>query len=89
MVGYLHSLNSRRVRTMWVHPINNMRLEKGEFYTLYPDLRRYDDKFFEMYRMHVTQFNHVLGMIEGRLEKKVTKFWEPISPEQSLVVTLR
>ena len=89
MVGYLYMQQSRRIRTMWIHPINSARLEKGEFYTLYPDLRRYDDRFFEMYRMHVSQFDYILEMLQPWLEKQVTSFREPISLEQSLVLTIR
>ena len=32
-------------RMLWVHPINEMRTEKGEFYLLYPDLRHFAPKF--------------------------------------------
>ena len=27
--------------SMWVHPLNNLRFEKGEFYTHYPDLSQH------------------------------------------------
>ena len=48
---YLLWQRLRVERTMWVHPINNMRAEKGEYKVLYPDLRQYEDWFFVMYRM--------------------------------------
>ena len=31
------------VRHMWVHPINNLRFEKGEYFVLYPDLHKYEE----------------------------------------------
>ena len=35
-------------RTLWVHPLNNLREEKGEFYSLFPDLRHYNKQFFKL-----------------------------------------
>ena len=46
-------------RMMWVHPLNELRLDKGEFYTLYPNLRHFAPKFFNMYRMSVPKFDTV------------------------------
>ena len=77
------------VRSVWVHPINTLRLEKGEFYTLYPDLRHFNPKFFAMYRMNPAKFNRLLGLVGPKLQKKWTKFRNPLSPEQKLVITLR
>ena len=37
---------------MYVHPLNDLQPEKGEFYTLYPDLRH-----FHMYQMSVDKFD--------------------------------
>ena len=89
MAGYIYAMNQRKARKYWVHPINSVRLEKGEFYNLYPDLRRYDDRFFEMYRMHVAQFDHLVGLLEDTLEKQTTSMREPIPPAERLVITLR
>ena len=47
-------------RSMWVHPLDNLRFEKGEFYTHYPDLRHFPAKFFTMYRMNVLKFDNLL-----------------------------
>ena len=33
------------IREVWIHPLNEDRMEKGEFYTLYPDLCHYPSKF--------------------------------------------
>ena len=76
-------------RMMLVHPINELRLEKGEFYTLYPDLHHFPPKFFNMYRMSVPKFDAWLTKLVPKLEKKWTIMCEPLSPEQKLVITLR
>ena len=44
------------VREVWIHPLNKDRIKKGEFYTLYPDLRHYPAEFFQFYQMTVARF---------------------------------
>ena len=56
-------------RMMWIHPLNELRFEKGEFYTLYPDLRHFGPKFFNMYRMSVPKFDKLLRKISPYIEK--------------------
>ena len=86
MLWRLYSVNTRM---FWVHPIYGLRKEKGEFYTLYPDLRHFQPKFFAMYRMNPRKFDHLLTLLTPHLEKKWTKMRNPISAEQKLVITLR
>ena len=74
---------------MWVHPINEMHMEKGEFYILYPDLCHFPPKFFNMYRMSVPKFDALLKKVAPKLPKKWTIMWEPLSVEQKLIRTLR
>ena len=52
---------------MWVHPINNLRFEKGEYFVLYPDLCKYEDKFFHWYCMSMKKFDYLLKMIQRRI----------------------
>ena len=76
------------VRRMWVHPINNLRFGKGEFFMLYPDLRKYEDKFFAWYRMSIRKFHQLLGTVQNSLRKQCIKFREPISSEEQLVIMI-
>ena len=76
------------VRSVWIHPINNLRFEKSEFFMLYCDLHKYEDRFFGWYRMSTKKFDELLGIVENALRKKCTKFREPISPEEQLVITI-
>ena len=76
-------------RTIWVHLLNEDRVLKGEFYTLYPDLRLYPKNFFSFYRMSVRKFNYLLQLCEPRLKKEITNLRQPVSLEQHLVLTLR
>ena len=76
------------VRRMWVHPINNLRFEKGEYFVLYPDLRKYEDKFFNWYRMSTKKFDYLLKMIQRRIFRRNTNYREAISTEEQLMITL-
>ena len=76
-------------RSMWVHPLNNLRFEKGEFYTHYPDLRHSPTKFFTMYSMNVPKFDNLLLRIVPHISPKRNNWRHCISAEQKLVITLR
>ena len=76
-------------RNIWVHPLNQERSRKGEFYTLYKDQRKFPERFFENYRMSVEQFDYLLGLVSPLIEGKSCNFRTPISAEQKLVLTLR
>ena len=73
---------------LWIHPVNNLRVEKSEFYGLYRDYREYEDKFFGWYRMSTQQFDELLQLIERRIRKKNTNFRESVCPEEQLCITL-
>ena len=75
-------------RQWWVHPINLLRKEKGEFYQLYPDFRHFNRRFAGMYRMNVEKFEELLKLVSPNITKKWTYFREPISAEQKLILTL-
>ena len=76
-------------REMWVHPLNEQRSEKGEFYQLYPDLRHFPVRFFRYYWMSVEQFDYLLEKLSDKLSKKPSNLRLPISAEQQLVLMLR
>ena len=71
-------------REIWVHRLNKSRLDKGEFYSLYLDLRHYPQKFFTFFRMPVAKFDEFLWLITPRIRRKSSNFHQPISPEQQL-----
>ena len=75
------------VRHMWVHPINNLRFEKGEYFVLYRDLCSFEDKFFNWYHMPIKKFDYLLKMIQ-QISKWNTNYREAICAEEQLVITL-
>ena len=83
----LVQINSTANR-LWIHPVNNLRFQKSEFYGLYRDYREYEDKFFNWYRMSTQQFDELLKIVDRRLRKKNTNFRESVPPEEQLCITL-
>ena len=75
-------------RDIWINPLNNLRGDKREFYSLYPNLCHYK-RFFKFYRLSVERFDQLLDLIGPQITKKYTNFRTPISPEERLALTLR
>lgn len=74
---------------MWIHPIVNDRARKGQFYTLYEQARRDEEKFFNFTRMSVACFDELLNLLKTRITKKNTCMRTCIPPEEKLIITLR
>lgn len=72
-----------------VHPILKKRKLEGEHWTLFKDLLKYDDKFYQYFRMPQCKFYELLKLIEPMLQKQNTSFREAISPTERLAVCLR
>ena len=72
-----------------MHPLNEERTEKGEFCTHYTDHRQFDDRFFNLYRMTVAQFDELLYKVGPAIVKKETNFRRPLSPEERLAIMSR
>ena len=76
-------------RRYWVHPINQMCNDLGEFNTLYKDLRKYPDRFYTYYRMSTEQFDTILAQIQHLIYKPNSKWRRSISPEEKLAICIR
>nr|CAH7754420.1 unnamed protein product [Callosobruchus chinensis]CAH7755664.1 unnamed protein product [Callosobruchus chinensis] len=55
----------RRERKYWVHPILSDRTDFSLYITLYPELRRHEEKFFNYLSMSVRSFDYLMSMIEN------------------------
>ena len=75
-------------RQIWVHPFNNLRFEKGEFYVLYADLRKWPPLFYKYYRMSINKFDALLDLVRPQLTRHGCNCREPIDAEQCLVLTI-
>ena len=76
-------------RELWVHPFCHEVATKGEFFLMYPNLRKYPAKFFCTYRMSIRQFNNLLHLLRPVIIKQINNYLESISAEECLVITLR
>ena len=88
VVCLLLGLNSLH-RHYWVHPFNEDVHSKGEFFSIYPDLRKYPQKFFRMYRMSVQQFDALLHHIRPVISKLDNNYRESVGAEEQFVIALR
>jgi len=73
----------------WVHPMLKRRKLEGEHWTLFKDLLKYDDKFYQYFRMPQCKFYDLLKLVAPMLQKQNTSFREAISPTEKLTVCLR
>ncbi|XP_061514113.1 putative nuclease HARBI1 [Anopheles gambiae] len=78
-------LRKRRNKTndLWKH-----RKRNGQYYVLFPELLKQEDKFFQYMRMSKKTFYFILRKIEPFIAKLPTHT-PYISPEERLMVTLR
>ncbi|XP_018566077.1 protein ALP1-like [Anoplophora glabripennis] len=89
MMWYLIRKNERR-RTMWVHPIVEIREAKGAFTLIYADLEQDpSSKFFNYFRMSIQSFEELHANLECKLVKKDTAMRKSITPRERLAITLR
>ena len=84
--GLLKEPNRRK---HWVHPFNAEGETNKRFAKFYENIRKYDEKFFEYYRMSKPSFDELLELLRPHIYRQNTKFRRSISPEQRLTITLR
>ena len=88
VVCLLLTLNSVH-REYWIHPFNEDVHTKGEYFSTYPDLRKYPHKFFSTYRMSIQQFDALLNHLGPVISKQDNNYRESIGSEERLVITLK
>ena len=76
-------------RKFRVHPFHSDRERTERFSKFYSELRRYEDKFFEYYRMSTASFEELLNIIRPYITRQKTYWRAPISAEERLTITLR
>ncbi|KDR11617.1 hypothetical protein L798_13943 [Zootermopsis nevadensis] len=81
--------SKRGNRMYWVHPINQRRVEIGVFYTLFEELRRDENNFFNYFRMSISSIDELLGRLKYSLQRQNTKIRNCNQPVEMLVVTIR
>ncbi|KAJ0070133.1 hypothetical protein NL108_002460, partial [Boleophthalmus pectinirostris] len=79
----------RRQRRQWVHPINQLRREQGDFYHLVAELRLDSQRHHQYFRMSAEQMDLLLSYIGPELSRQFTNYRAAIEPKQRLAVALR
>lgn len=81
--------HKRWVNRRWhVRPINQKRLQQGEYHNLFKELKEFEDEdmFFEYSRMSMLQFDKLLRFVQPRLVKMSKR---ALIPEEKLIIALR
>lgn len=79
----------KRVRRMWVHPLLEKREDLGAFYLLFDELRQYETKFFNYFRMSISSFDEMHAQLKDCLQRQNTKMRNCIQPVEMIAITLR
>jgi len=88
-LGVLQDPVQRPRRQHWVHPMNDDRETSGRFLKFYNDISLYPEKFFLYYRMSIKSFDELLKKVRDPISKRYTPWWNPLSAEERLTITLR
>jgi hypothetical protein len=81
----LASNKSQRKNKRWLRKF----LEDRRGYNALSSLQISDGSFLNFTRMTITDFEHLLQLVGGRIAKKDTQFRESVKPEIRLAITLR
>ncbi|KAK7938591.1 hypothetical protein WMY93_001917 [Mugilogobius chulae] len=79
----------RRRRSMWVHPINEPRLQYGAYYHLVAELQLYPEKHHDYFRMSAEKMEELLSIVGPEIQRLDTNYRKSIEPKQRLAVTIR
>lgn len=79
----------RRYRKYWIHPLLISREKYGHYFTLYKELRENGAKFYNYFRMSLSSFDELHGLLKNDLLRQNTHLRNCISPEERLMITLR
>ena len=79
----------KKERKLWVHQVNRMRQEHGEFHHLTRNLIDDESRFFRYFRMSRDSFFRLHELIEDKIKRRTTNFRKPIATPERLAVTVR
>jgi hypothetical protein len=75
-----------RKRQWWTRPKLSHHLSIDNFHTPFINHRIYPEKFFQYYRMSVTSFDELLGLIDENIVKQDTIMRQSNHPAERLVI---
>jgi hypothetical protein len=80
------SEKTNRKRRLWNHPTLSHHLSIDNFHTSFNNHRIYPEKLFQYYRMSVTSFDELLGLIGENTVKQDSTMRQSIHPAERLVI---
>jgi hypothetical protein len=57
----------KRRHRYWVHPLVCTRLETGQFYTLFYELRKEENEFLKCFRVSLKSFDELLNLLHEEI----------------------
>ncbi|KAJ8877935.1 hypothetical protein PR048_022394 [Dryococelus australis] len=76
------------MRNYCVHPVNSSRLLQGTFCVLFNQLREYECKFFNYFRMSFSSYDELYHTLENILQKEDTNMRLAIPPMEILALSI-
>ena len=91
MLALLHKriYKKKRRHRYWVHPLVCTRLETGQFYTLFYELRKDENEYFNYFRMSLKSFDELLNLLQEGICGLETNTRRCVPPAERLAITLR
>lgn len=77
------------VQRKWVHEINKLREESGEYHRLVKELNEHPDRYHMYFRVTKEEFDFLHELVKEDIIKQNTQFRRAISSEERLAVCLR
>jgi hypothetical protein len=71
----------------WVHPVRCTRLETGQFYILFYELRKDESEFLKYFRMSLKSFDELLYLLQEGICGLETNMRRCVPPGERLVMT--
>jgi hypothetical protein len=60
----------RKVRKFWVHPVLQNRTQGGHFYNSFSELRQYEDRFYNYFRMSISSFDTLANILKNKIQRQ-------------------
>jgi hypothetical protein len=91
MLALLHKkfFKKKHRHQYWVHPVLYTRLETGQFYTLFYELRKNESEFLKYFHMSLKSFEQLLYLLQEGICGLETNMRRCVPPAERLVMTLR
>jgi hypothetical protein len=85
-LSFAEKKRRRKVRKFWVHPVLQNRTQDGHFSNLFSELRQYEDRFHNYFRMSISSFDTLANILKNKIQRQDKQLRRSIPPEECLAV---